>query len=362
MAGDKGEKIYLTSLAAMTGCAAKIGQGDLKQVLRNLPKSSNPQLMVGIETSDDAGVYLLNEETALIQTVDFFTPIADDPYIFGAIAAANALSDIYAMGGRPILAMNIMAFPLNELPYQVLADILRGGADKVIEAGAVLVGGHSIQDKEPKYGLSVTGVAHPSEIWTNAGAKPGDAIILTKPLGVGIITTAMRKRKTQNGGLTNENVVPFEVEQQAYEVMLELNAKAANIAKPFKIHACTDITGFGLLGHSWEIAKASNVALELWAGRIPVLNGARDLATQGYIAAGNFANLKYLQDKVDFAPDLALLEHHILADPITSGGLMLVLPAEQADELLTKLHEAGITKAAIIGRVQAGEPRLKVLP
>lgn len=317
---------------------------------------------MGIETSDDAGVYLLNEETALIQTVDFFTPIADDPYIFGAIAAANALSDIYAMGGKPILALNIIAFPLNSLPYQVLADILRGGAAKVQEAGAVLVGGHSIQDREPKYGLSVTGVAHPAEIWTNAGAKPGDALIMTKPLGIGIITTALRKKKDCDGNIIVNNAVPPEVEKSVYEVMLELNAKAAQVAKAYPVHACTDITGFGLLGHTWEMAKASGTAMELWLGQIPVLDGARELAGQGYIAGGNYSNLEYLKDKVDFAAGLDQLEQHILADPITSGGLLLAVPKEKAEELVADLRKAGVSSASLIGEVKDGQPGIKVLP
>jgi len=330
--------------------------------LCQLPVSNNPNLLVGIETSDDAGVYLLNEETALIQTVDFFTPIADDPYIFGAIAAANALSDIYAMGGKPILALNIIAFPLNSLPYQVLADILRGGAAKVQEAGAVLVGGHSIQDKEPKYGLSVTGIAHPAEIWTNAGAKPGDALIMTKPLGIGVITTALRKKKDCEGNIIVNNVVPPEVEKNVYEVMLEINAKAAQVAKAYPVHACTDITGFGLLGHTWEMAKASGTAVELWLGQIPVLEGARELASQGYIAGGNYSNLEYLKDKVEFAAGLDQLEQHILADPITSGGLLLAVPKEKAEELVADLRMAGVASASLIGVVKEGQPGIKVLP
>lgn len=318
---------------------------------------------MGLETSDDAGVFLLNEETALIQTVDFFTPIVDNPYTFGAIAAANALSDIYAMGGRPILALNIMAFPLNELPYQILADILRGGADKVIEAGAVLVGGHSIQDKEPKYGLSVTGIAHPSEIWTNAGAKPGDALVLTKPLGIGIITTALRKKKDPEGRIViDKRIVPAELEKKACSVMLELNAKAAQLAKTYHIHACTDITGFGLLGHGWEMAKASGVIIEFCLSQIPVLEGARELAGEGYLAGGNYNNLRFLQDKAEYAAGIGIVEQHILADPITSGGLLLALPEEEAEGLAARLREAGISWAAVVGRVLAGEPKIVVLP
>lgn len=318
-------------------------------------------MLVGYETSDDAGVYRLNDETALIQTVDFFTPIADDPYTFGAIAAANALSDIYAMGGKPILALNIIAFPLADLHYQILADILRGGADKVREAGAVLLGGHSIQDDEPKYGLSVTGIAHPSEIWTNAGAKPGDALILTKPLGIGIITTALRKRKDQEGKIILTEAVPPQVEQSAYEVMLALNAQAATVAKAYPIHACTDITGFGLLGHTWEIARSSRVRVELWSDQVPVLPGTLELAEQGYIAGGNYSNLEYLKGKAEFASEIDPLQRHILADPITSGGLLFALPQDRAAGLLADLHQAGVTKAAIIGEVTEGEPLITVI-
>lgn len=327
-----------------------------------LPKNTNPKLIVGLDTSDDAGVYLLNEDTALIQTVDFFTPIADDPYIFGGIAAANALSDIYAMGGTPILALNIIAFPLNTLPYQVLADILRGGADKIQESGAILAGGHSIEDNEPKYGLAVTGTAHPSQIWTNAGAKEGDVLILTKPLGVGIITTALRKKKDREGNLVIESQVPPELEQKVYKVMLELNAAAAAAAKKAGLNACTDVTGFGLLGHAWEMSRASNVQIEIFAGKVPVIEGARELALQGYIAGGNWSNLKHLEENVVFAPEVEPVDKNIFADPITSGGLLMAVPADRADILLKTLQEAGVTESRIIGRVLAGSPKILVKP
>lgn len=316
--------------------------------------------MVGIDTSDDAGVYILTEDIALIQTVDFFTPIADDPYIFGGIAAANALSDIYAMGGKPVLALNIIAFPMDILPSQVLADILKGGADKIKEAGAVLAGGHSIQDAEPKYGLSVTGTAHPAEIWTNAGAKEGDALILTKPLGIGIITTALRKKKDAEGKLIIESQVPPELEQKAYEVMLELNASAAAAAKKVGINACTDVTGFGLLGHAWELSRASNVQIEISAGKVPVIKGAKELGLQGYIAGGNWSNLKHLEDKTDFAAEVESIDKNILADPITSGGLLMSVPPDRADALLEALHESGVNDARIIGRVLKGTPKILV--
>lgn len=304
----------------------------------------------------------MNEETALIQTVDFFTPIVDDPYTFGAIAAANALSDIYAMGGQPLTALNIMAFPLDTLPKWVLAEILKGGTDKIHEAGAALLGGHSIQDKEPKYGLAVTGTANPEKIWTNAGAQAGDALVLTKPLGIGIITTALRKKRNPEGQILDQSPVAPEIEKKAIEVMMGLNSRAASVARSYTIHGCTDITGFGLLGHGWEMAKASGVALEIDFHRVPVLIGTAELAGQGYIAGGNRANLQYLADKIDFADNLDMTTKHILADPITSGGLLLALPEPEAPDLVKQLKAAGVMEAALIGRVVTGQPGIKVLP
>lgn len=315
---------------------------------------------MGIETSDDAGVYKLNEEMVLIQTVDFFTPIVDDPYMFGAIAAANALSDVYAMGGEPLTAMNILAFPMNILPAAVLAEILRGGAEKVEEAGAVLLGGHSIQDNEPKYGLSVTGIASPQEIWSNAGAQPGDDLILTKPLGIGIITSALRKKKDSEGKVIGGDVVPASVEKQAAEIMACLNQKAARVARQVGINACTDITGFGLLGHAWEMSRASNVQIMLSLQEVPVLEGARELALEGYIAGGNWANLEYMADKTEFFSGMELVDKNILADPITSGGLLISVPSKKSAELLRLLHSEGIAEARLIGRVCAGQPRIFV--
>lgn len=302
----------------------------------------------------------MNEDLALIQTVDFFTPIADDPYIFGGIAAANALSDIYAMGGEPIVALNIIAFPLDTLPSEVLAEILKGGAAKVQESGAVIAGGHSIQDPEPKYGLAVTGTAHPKDIWTNAGAQEGDVLVLTKPLGVGIITTALRKKKDREGNLVLDSPVSPDLEQRVYEVMLELNAASAAAAREVGINACTDITGFGLLGHAWEMSQASKVQIEIQAGKVPVIEGARELARQGYIAGGNWSNLKHLEGKVSFGHGVEGIEKNILADPITSGGLLMSVPGEKASELLHRLREYGGKEAAVIGRVRKGVPRILV--
>ncbi len=315
-----------------------------------------------MENADDAGVYKLSDNTALIQTVDFFTPVVDDPYCYGAIAAANALSDVYAMGGTPLTAMNIVAFPIDVLPAAVLSEILRGGSDKIAEAGAVLMGGHSIQDNEPKYGLAVTGLAHPDEIWSNAGAYPGDDLILTKPLGVGIITSALRKKKDHEGNIIMQHVVPASVEKRVIEVMAQLNQKAAYAAREVGINACTDITGFGLLGHTWELAQASHVRVELSLQAVPVIAGARELALQGYIAGGNWANLEYMAKNTDFFSGMEMVDKNILADPITSGGLLLSVPSAKSEQLLSMLQNVGIAEAKIVGKVKAGEPRISVTP
>ena len=295
---------------------------------------------MGPATSDDAGVFLLNETTALIQTVDFFTPIVDDPYQFGQIAAANSLSDVYAMGGQPLTAMNLVAFPIGRLPGTVLADILRGGADKVQEAGAVIVGGHTVEDSEPKYGLSVTGQAHPDRIWTNAGALPGDVLILTKALGTGILATAARV------GLCAEGVAA------SARSMAELNAAAARTAMNYPVHACTDITGFGLLGHLHEVAAASKVMLEIDSAALPLLPEAPEAAGMGMVPAGAYANRSYLT-MVAFADSVAENLRDICFDPQTSGGLLFSVPAAVAPSLLGDLHAAGVTLAALIGRVKA---------
>lgn len=294
-------------------------------------------MLVGPETSDDAGVFLLNETTALIQTVDFFTPIVDDPYLFGQIAAANSLSDVYAMGGQPLTAMNLVAFPIGCLPDTVLADILRGGADKIREAGAVLVGGHTVEDSEPKYGLSVTGLADPRRIWTNAGALPGDQLILTKPLGTGILATAAR------AGLCREAAAA------AAQSMAVLNAAAAQAAKDQPVHACTDITGFGLLGHLHEVAAASGVTLEIDSAALPLLPEAAMAATMGMVPAGAYANRNYLT-MIRFAESVPEALRDICFDPQTSGGLLFSLPEPAAVVLLAALQALGIT-AALIGRV-----------
>lgn len=309
-------------------------------MLRHLPQPSDPRLLVGTATADDAGVWLLDSQTALIQTVDFFTPVVDDPYTFGQIAAANALSDVYAMGGRPLTALNIVAFPACDLDADILATILRGGYDKVAEAGAIIVGGHTVSDSEPKYGLSVTGIAHPDRIWTNAGAKAGDALILTKPLGTGVLATAAKA-----------DLFPAGVAAATLS-MAALNAKAAEVAAAFPVHACTDITGFGLLGHLFELASASGLRAELDSAALPLLPEAADAAAMGLVPGGAYANRDYLT-AATFAPAVAEPIRDLCFDPQTSGGLLFALPAADAGALLDALRQAGLRHAAIIGRLPA---------
>lgn len=336
------EKIKLTQWANCGGCAAKIGPGILSKVLGQLNKPSDPQLLVGIETADDAGVYKINEKTALIQTLDFFTPIVDDPYTFGQIAAANSLSDVYAMGGKPLTVMNIVAFPISSLPPEVLRDILLGGQEKVLEAGAVIVGGHTIKDKEPKYGLSVTGIVHPDKVLTNAGARVGDVLILTKSIGTGVLSTAAKADMFPEGV------------RAAIESMVTLNRKAAEVATSYVIHSCTDITGFGLLGHASEMATGSNVAMKIQAMAIPLLPEATEAAKMGLVPAGAYANRDYLT-KVVMEESVPVFLQDLCFDPQTSGGLLFSVAPENASALLKDLQEAGIVRATIIGEVIPGE-------
>ncbi|QGG56711.1 selenide, water dikinase SelD [Paenibacillus sp. FSL W8-1187] len=334
--------VKLTSLSSKGGCGCKIGPADLSQVLRQLPPSvPNPDLLVGLDTSDDAGVYRLSADMALVQTVDFFTPIVDDPYAFGQIAAANAISDIYAMGGKPLTALNIVAFPIQTLDKAILADILRGAGDKLAESGATLLGGHSIDDKEPKFGMAVTGLVHPDRVRTNAGAKPGDALLLTKPIGVGIYTTSIKK----------DQLSPDEVEQVT-RVMSTLNRRAAEIMDGYDVHACTDVTGFGLLGHAMEMAKGSGVGLTIVKDAVPVLPRARELAEAGFIPGGTRNNHAHVSPSVDFADQHDEIDRFILCDAVTSGGLLIAVAPEQAQALLGELREGGVD-AAIIGEASA---------
>jgi selenide,water dikinase len=334
------DKIKLTSYSTKGGCGCKIGPADLSEVIKKLPPAlPNPNLLVGIDTSDDAGVYKLSEELALVQTVDFFTPIVDDPYSFGQVAAANAISDIYAMGGRPLTALNIVAFPIRTLDKDVLADILRGAGDKMKEAGITLVGGHSIDDNEPKFGLAVTGLVHPQKIRTNAGAIPGDKLILTKPIGVGILTTSIKKDRL------NEHEI-----ERVTQVMATLNKMAAETMEPFEVHACTDVTGFGLIGHSLEMAKGSGVGIRLIANDVPLLPRVRELAEEGFVPGGTKNNFAHVQNSVTFPDTLDQIGQWILCDAVTSGGLLISVAGDQADELLDKLKLGGV-EASMIGEI-----------
>lgn len=305
----------------------------------HLPKFESDRLLVGLDTSDDAAVYKLNEDIALIQTLDFFTPIVDDPYYFGQIAAANALSDVYAMGGVPLIALNIVAFP-NCLPVEVLGEILRGGADKVKEAGALLVGGHSIEDNEPKYGLSVTGTVHPDKVLANATAKPGDVLILTKPVGLGILNTCIKEE------LLDQSLV-----DEAIRVMATLNKVAGELMIEVGANACTDITGFGLIGHALEMAEGSKVSIEIDSHKVPVMAGAIENAKMGLVPAGTYKNREYAGKRVWMDPSLSEVMSDVLYDPQTSGGLLISLEPERA-EILEKMYAEKLQTAfARVGRV-----------
>lgn len=319
----------------------------MTQVLRQLPKQDPvSELLVGNETSDDAGVYQLTDSIALIQTVDYFTPIVDDPYMFGSIAAANALSDVYAMGGVPKTVLNIVGYPIKKLGPDMLAEILRGAADKVKEAGAVTVGGHSVDDQEPKFGLSVTGVVHPEKFWKNIGAKPGDALVLTKPIGVGILTTGIKR-----------NAVTPEQEEQVTETMAMLNKTAAEVLTAFNPHSVTDVTGFGLLGHGSEMARGSNVSFEISLSQVPVLDGAFELAKNGVVPGGSKSNQKWLEQDVEYH-ELLPEEQLVLCDAVTSGGLLVSISEDEAPRYVEELHAKGLAQASIVGQVTEKREKL----
>jgi selenide,water dikinase len=321
----------------------------LADALKGLPQSVNPNLLVGFNKADDAGVYRLDDRTALVQTVDFFPPIVDDPYFFGQIAAANALSDVFAMGGRPLTALNIVGFPAATMPGNILADILRGGNDKIEEAGAVVVGGHSIKDKELKYGVSVTGVVDPSRIITNAGARAGDKLFLTKPLGTGIITTGIKRK-----------VVPDDLAELVIKQMAALNQKAAELMLQHDVHAATDITGFGLLGHAFEVACASDVSLRFFADRLPILPEAERLAGEGVNPGGANDNKSYLECHVQFDESVPETVRQVLYDPQTSGGLLISVPSGQADLFSAALQSNGLP-SSVIGEVIPKEPQTLIV-
>ena len=335
--------VRLTELSPGAGCGCKLGAADLAEVLSGLDGSLPPDVMVGPGTADDAGVYRLRDDLALVQTVDFFTPIVDDPYDFGRIAAANALSDVYAMGAQPITALNLVAFSLEELGPDVLREVLRGGADVARAAGAAIVGGHSIDDREPKYGLAVTGVAHPDRLLTNAGGRAGDALVLTKPLGAGAISTAAKR------GSAAPDLVAA-----AVAVMTSLNSAASEAALAAGAHAATDVTGFGLLGHLHELAWASGVSAEISAGAVPAIPGAVELlAGQEAVSGGLRRNSEHAASFATFDPGVPAAHRRLLSDPMTSGGLLIALDPDRAPEL----------PGTVIGTLKNGAAgEIRVLP
>ena len=308
---------------------------------------------MGISTGDDAAVYKMSDELAIISTVDFFPPIVDDPFKFGEIAATNALSDVYAMGGKPIIALNIVGFPI-DLPHEILGEILSGGASKADEAGVLIVGGHTVDDAEPKYGMSVTGVVHPGEQVTNAGAKPGDVLVLTKPIGTGIITTAGKQERAS-----------AEVIDRAVEIMGQLNRKASEAMMHVGVNACVDITGFGLLGHLRLIAEGSVVRARINVSEVPVIEGVTELLDMGIAPGGTHRNLESLDGVVDWHPDISDQTQILLADAQTSGGLLIAVAPEKTGALLTALNDVGVETRAVVGEIlepDKGKAALEVVP
>jgi selenide,water dikinase len=322
----------------------------LEKALRPLPLERHPHLLVGTETADDAGVYRISDQVALVQTVDFITPIVDDPYLFGQIAATNAMSDVYAMGGKPLTAMNVVGFPRKSLDLSVLTEILRGGLAKVHEAGAVLLGGHTVDDAELKYGLSVTGIVHPQRVVTNRGAREGDVLILTKPLGIGIISTAHKAE-----------MADARIFQGAVDSMIRLNGMASEVMVEYGVHACTDITGFGLLGHASEMAKGCGLSFQFFYSRIPILAGAKDFAAQGIVPGGAYCNQDYFGREIAISSKVPESEQIILFDPQTSGGLLIALAARDGEKFLRRLQDGGIQQASLIGKVIAKEKNLIIV-
>ena len=331
-------QVKLTKLAKCAGCGAKVGAGTLAKLLEGIRVRQDPNLLVGFDRSDDASVYKLSEDLALVQTVDFFPPIADDPYLFGQIAAANALSDVYAMGGEPKLCLNIMAVP-KDMPPETVHQLLRGGYDKVYEAGALITGGHSILDDEPKYGLAVTGFVRPDKMLTNSGARPGDVLLFTKPVGTGVLTTAAKADMASAGAMA-----------RAYELMTTLNKAARDIMVRHPVHACTDVTGFGLLGHGLEMAQGSGVELEIDVSAVDMIPEAAELAKMGILPEGMYRNRAFAEDSVD--PGAAeLWQQDLLYDPQTSGGLLMAADPAGAEALFREL-EGAVPSAQRLGVVR----------
>jgi len=346
------EPIRLTQFTHGLGCACKIRPQTLEKILKNLTPKIADDVLVDFSNSDDAAIYKINADLALVATVDFFTPIVDDPYDFGRIAAANSLSDIYAMGAKPLFALNVVAFPEKRLPISVLEQILKGAQTIAEQAGIPILGGHTIEDNEPKFGLVAIGVVHPAKITRNNGALPGDVLVLTKPIGVGILSTALKR------GLLDE-----QTKQLIVRTMSELNAAAAAVMADFPVHACTDITGFGLLGHLHEMTSGSRVRAQISLSQVPVLAFTREMVRRDVIPGGTDANRAFLAPHVLWDTRIAASDQVILCDAQTSGGLLIAIPANFSDEMLAKLHSAGVTAAARIGQIETGDDgKIKVVP
>jgi selenide,water dikinase len=342
------EPLRLTKLAKRAGCAAKHPPGFLLPLLGMLPPVTDANVMVGSSTADDAAIYKLNDELALVLTTDFFTPIVDAPRDFGRVAAANSISDVYAMGGKPTTALSIVGFP-DSLPATVLGEILVGACEIATEAGIAIVGGHTIKSEEPIFGLAVVGTVHPKRVLANAGAKPGDALILTKPIGLGIISTAAKNDQDAKGAIND-----------AIRVMATLNRSGADVLTRHEVHALTDITGFGLLGHLRNVTAASGVTAEVWADRVPVIPAAREYVKAGIAPGGTRANAKFLADWVTFE-GISPEEQLLLCDAQTSGGLLACVPEAIADEVVKELGKAGTLANAIVGRITGpGSGKIRV--
>jgi selenide, water dikinase len=339
-------KTDLLQMVEYGGCSAKISPKQLEEILKYLPLPKDPNILVDIDTHDDAGVFRINDDLALVLTTDFFPPVCSDPYEFGQIAAANSISDIYAMGGDPVLALNIMMFPASKLPMEAYAEILKGGFDKATEAGVRIIGGHTIDDFPPKYGMAVVGYIHPLKIISNAGAMPGDSLILTKPIGTGVILAGHRL-----GMVSEKNL------EEAKRLMMLLNKSGAEVMKKFKIKGATDITGFGLAGHSLKMAKASKVSLNISMKKVPLIGNSYQLIDDGCIPGASFRNLDYAEKDIDFAPDLDYNLKMLAFDAQTSGGLLFSAPPEKVKMILDDLQISGLIESKVIG--YAEEKKLK---
>ncbi len=346
------QDIKLTHFTHGLGCACKLRPQNLERILASLPRIRHPNILVGPETSDDAAVYKISDQLAIVQTVDFFTPVVDNPYDFGAIAAANSLSDIYAMGASPLFALNIVGFPEKRLPISVLEEILKGASDKTAEAGIPILGGHTIEDPEPKFGLVVTGLVHPDKVLTNAGALPGDVLILTKPLGLGILTTGLKR-----------NMLDKDTAKRIISIMSMLNRTAAETAIDFSIHACTDVTGFGLLGHLKEMTQSSKVDAEIFVKQIPLIPEAIELAQANVIPGGTVANADYVAPFVIWEKAIPQVSRWLLCDAQTSGGLLIAVAENEAEKLVYQLQHKGVEFACIIGQIKSvGTGKIYVNP